>query len=176
MSLWGNPEKDTEKNVSKLAKANLVFKPESHCKSIVSICTSTVDQRGLLWMVSKRLGNPSQVRQKSWTSATTLLSYLCIDSRHFLAPWHAHFSNKGNEQCHHRKVVSPTRTSLTWMHVWYVVEILCDKSFAALQLFRLFKCCVISTIKARSCIHSEDWNSSIGLPFFIIKFSIASCK
>jgi len=46
MSLWGNPEKDTEKNVSKLAKANLVFKPESHCKSIVSRCKSTGRSEG----------------------------------------------------------------------------------------------------------------------------------
>jgi len=103
------------------------------------------------------------------------LCYLCIDSSHCLVPLHVHFLDKENEQCHHRKVVSPTRTTSTCMHIWYVV-VLCEQSLQPCNIMlRLFKCCVTPTIKARFCIHSEDWNSNTGLALFI-KFSISSRK
>jgi len=76
-------------------------------------------QRRLMWMARKRLGSPSQVGQKSetaaWTPATTLLSNLCIASSQRLVLWYAYFLDKGNEQCHHRKFVSSTRTTSTYM-------------------------------------------------------------
>ena len=51
---------------------------------LFQVASPRADQRRLMWMARKRLGSPSQVGQKSetaaWTPATTLLSYLCIDS------------------------------------------------------------------------------------------------
>ena len=104
---------------------------------LFQVASPRADQRRLMWMERKSLGSPSQVSQKSeaaaWTPATTLLSYLCIDSSQCLVPWYAYFLDKGNEQCHHRKVVSSTRT--TNLNATYGVVILSDKSFAALQHF-----------------------------------------
>jgi len=56
----------------------------SNCKSIISSCKPR-GRSERFTVKSKRLGSPSQVGQKSetdaWTPATTLLFYLCIDSR-----------------------------------------------------------------------------------------------
>ena len=52
---------------------------------------------------------------------------------------------------------------------------LCDNFFMALQHFvQIIQCSVISTINARSCSHSVDWNSTTGLPFFSMNFPISS--
>jgi len=70
---------------------------------LFQVASPQADQRCLMWMVRKRLGNLSQVGRKcetaAWTPATTLLSYLCIDSSQCLVPWYAYFLDKGNEQC-----------------------------------------------------------------------------
>lgn len=76
--------------------------------------------------------------------------------------WVAHTSFwQGKWQCHHPRVASPTMTASTWTHIC-VTTLLRPCSI----LFKLFKCSVTSTINARSCIHSVDWNSNTGLPFF----------
>ena len=104
---------------------------------LFQVASPRADQRRLMWMARKRLGSPSQVGQKSetaaWTPATALLSYLCIDSSQCLVPWYAYFLDKGNEQCHHRKVVFH-KDNLNF-NATYGVVILSDKSFAALQHF-----------------------------------------
>jgi len=57
-------------------------------------------------------------------------------------------------------VVSPTRTTSTWMHIWYDVVILCDKSFAALQHF-------VQIIQVLCTIHQKV---KVLHPFWRLKF------
>jgi len=166
--------------VSKLAKANLVFKSESRCKSIISSCKSTAGSEGFTVNGEQKTWKSVLSWPKIWNRClnpcnnSAILSFYWFKS--LFSPVARTLFRQGNELCHHRKVVSPQgQLQLDCTHG---VIILCDKSFAALQPFVqiIFKSCVISTIKARTCIHSEDWNPKTGLPFFFIKFSISSRK
>jgi len=106
MSLWSSLEKDTDRMCPSSPRQTWSSNLNRTASQLFQLASQRADQRGLLWIASKRLESPSFVGQKSeivaWTPATTLLSYLCIDSCHCSVPWHAHFLDKGNEQCHHR--------------------------------------------------------------------------
>ena len=124
--------------MSKLAKANLVFKSESRCKSIISSCKSTARSEGFT----------VNGEQKTWKSVlsswpkiwncclnpcnnSVILSFYWFKS--LFSPVARILCRQGNELCHHRKVVFPQ--GQLQLDCTYGVIILCDKSFAALQPF-----------------------------------------
>ena len=74
---------------------------------------------------------------------------------------------------HHQKVVSHKDSFKLNAHM---VPLYCVTSLLrpCNILFRLFKCCVISTIKSTSCIHSEDWNSDGGWDQFPLTYLLCS--
>jgi len=110
MSLWGSLEKDTDRMCPSSHRKTWSSDLNNTASQLFQVVSQRTHQRGLVWMASKRLGSPSQVGQKSetvaWTPATTLLSLYWLKT--LFNPGDAHFLDKGNEQCHHRKVASPT--------------------------------------------------------------------
>ena len=111
-------EKDTDRMCPSSPRQTWSSNLNHTASQLFQVASPRAHQRCLMWMAKKRLGSPSQVGQKSVTAAwrtptTILLSYLCIESSQCLVPWYAYFLDKGNEQYHHWKVVSSTRTTST---------------------------------------------------------------
>jgi len=181
MPLCGSLEKDTDRMRPSSPRQTWSSNLKRTASQLFQLASQRADQRGLLWIASKRLASPFFVvqNQKSLLEILQQLCYLIFVLIHVTVQFRGTHTFKTKEMSS-VITVSPTRTTSTWMHAWYVVVILCNTVTSLLRprniLFRLFKCRVISTIKARSCIQSEDWHSKTGLPFFFIKFSISSRK
>ena len=122
--------------MSKLAKANLVLNLNHTASQLFQVASQRADQRGLLWMASKRLGSPSQVGQKSetvaWTRVATLSSLYWFKS--LFIPVARTLFRQG------KWVVSLPESCVFHkdnfnFNATYGVVILSDKSFAALLHF-----------------------------------------
>ena len=143
----------------KLAKTKLVFKSESHCKSIIPSCKSTGRSEAFNMNGEKKTWKSVSSWSKIWNC--------CLNSRNnsvilSLCWFKSMFSPVVRILFRQRKWTVSSPESFVFhkdnfnLNATYGVVILSDKFLQPCNtLFRFFKSCEISTIKARFCIYCE---------------------